>query len=257
MLGLQFGIKDIFDILLVAALLYYSYKLLKKSGGTAVFIGVLMFILIWYVVSYVLKMELLGGILDKVMSVGGFAIIVIFRDEIRRFFSRIGSGKDWNFTKMLKRIFLSDNQTDDNIEIMQIVMACRNLSRNYVGALIVITRSNDLDFYVQSGETIDANINSRLIENIFFKNSPLHDGALIVSGKRMVAAGCILPISHSNNIPKSLGLRHRAAIGITERTDAMAIVVSEERGQMSFVINGKINSKITPEQLDELLSKNL
>jgi len=256
-LGLQFGIKDILDILLVAVLLYYVFKLLKKSGGIAVFIGVLFFIVIWYLVCYVFKMELFGGILDKVMSVGGFAIIVIFRDEIRRFFSRIGSGKDWSFIKMLKRVFVpADNAHGDN-EMSQIVLACRNLSRNYVGALIVISRSNDLDSYVQSGEIIDANVNSRLIENIFFKNSPLHDGALIVLGKRLIAAGCILPISHSNNLPKSLGLRHRAAIGITERTDAMAVIVSEEMGQISFAINGKITLKITSEQLDELISANL
>ncbi|MCL1868517.1 MAG: diadenylate cyclase CdaA [Paludibacter sp.] len=257
MLGLQFGIKEIFDILSVAVVLYYAYRVLKKSGGTAVFFGVLIFIVIWYIVSRVLQMELLGGILNKIMSVGGFAIIVIFRDEIRRFFSRIGSGKEWSFTKAFRKMFVSDVQTDNNLEMMQIVMACRNLARNNVGALIVIARSNDLDYFVQSGETIDANVNSRLIENIFFKNSPLHDGALIVSGRRLLAAGCILPVSRSNEIPKSLGLRHRAAIGITEHTDAMAIVVSEETGEMSFAINGKIKSKITPEQLDELLSENL
>jgi uncharacterized protein (TIGR00159 family) len=256
-LGLEFGIKEIIDILLVAVLLYYAYRLLKKTGGTAVFIGVLVFIVIWYVVARVLRMELLGGLLDKVMSVGGFAIIVIFHDEIRRFFSRIGSSQGWNLVKMLKKMFITDSQTANNLEMMQIVMACRNLARNYVGALIVITRSNDLDYFVQSGETIDANVNSRLIENIFFKNSPLHDGALIVSDGRLRAAGCILPVSRSNEIPKSLGLRHRAAIGITEQTDAMAVVVSEETGQMSFVRNGQITTKITPEQLDELLSDNL
>lgn len=257
MLGLQFGIKEILDILLVSVLLYYAYHLLKKTGGTAIFVGVLIFIVIWYVVSRVLHMELFGGILDKVMNVGSFAIIVIFHDEIRRFFSRIGSGKDWSVIKILRKICGSTAQSENNLEMMQIVIACRNLSRNYVGALIVITRGNDLDYFVQSGETIDANVNSRLIENIFFKNSPLHDGALIVSGRRLLAAGCILPVSRNNELPKSLGLRHRAAIGITEQTDAIAVVVSEETGQMSFTINGKITSKITPEQLDELLSENL
>lgn len=254
---MQFGIKEILDILLVSVLLYYAYHLLKKTGGTAIFVGVLIFIVIWYVVSRVLHMELFGGILDKVMNVGSFAIIVIFHDEIRRFFSRIGSGKDWSVIKILRKICGSTAQSENNLEMMQIVIACRNLSRNYVGALIVITRGNDLDYFVQSGETIDANVNSRLIENIFFKNSPLHDGALIVSGRRLLAAGCILPVSRNNELPKSLGLRHRAAIGITEQTDAIAVVVSEETGQMSFTINGKITSKITPEQLDELLSENL
>jgi len=254
--GLQFGIKEIIDIFAVAVLLFYAFKFLKKSGGMAVFAGVLVFIVIWYLVSHLLQMELLGGILDKIMSVGGFAIIVIFQDEIRRFFSRIGSGKDWNVIKVFKKIFGADAHSDNNLEMMQIVMACRNMSRNFVGALIVVARGNDLDYYVQSGERIDANIGSRLIENIFFKNSPLHDGALIVSHGRLLAAGCILPVSRNNELPKAMGLRHRAAIGITEQTDAMAIVVSEETGQMSFAINGKMTSKITPEQLDELLSQN-
>ncbi|MDR1652606.1 MAG: diadenylate cyclase CdaA [Prevotellaceae bacterium] len=257
MLGFQFGIKDIFDIILVAVVLYYAYLLLKKTGGLAVFFGIIVFVVIWYLVFHVFQMELLGGLLDKIMGVGGFAIIVIFHDEIRRFFSRIGSGKGWNFVKILKKIFSNTVGEKQNIEIMQIVIACRNMARNYIGALIVITRNNDLEYYVQSGEIIDANVNSRLIENIFFKNSPLHDGALIVAGRRLQAAGCILPVSRSSHIPKTLGLRHRAAMGITEQTDAMAIVVSEETGTISFVINGQITSKISPEQLEELIANNM
>jgi DNA integrity scanning protein DisA with diadenylate cyclase activity len=137
---------------------------------------------------------------------------------------------------------------------MQIVMSCRNMARNYVGALIIITRTDDLEFYVQSGEAIDANVNSRLIENVFFKNSPLHDGALIVSNGRLKAAGCILPVSRSSNIPKSLGLRHRAAIGVTEQTDAIAVVVSEETGYISYAAGGEIITKVNTEQLEVFLS---
>jgi uncharacterized protein (TIGR00159 family) len=225
---------------------------LKKSGAASVFIGVLIFIAMWYVVSRVLQMEMLGGIFDRIINVGAFAIIVLFQDEIRRFFARIGSQN--NILVVFKKMFVKSDKDKENFEMMQIVMSCRNMARNYVGALIIITRADDLEFYVQSGEAIDANVSSRLIENIFFKNSPLHDGALIVSNGRLKAAGCILPVSRNSSIPKSLGLRHRAAIGITEQTDAIAIAVSEETGYISYAIGGQITTKVNAEQLEVFLA---
>ncbi|VBB47539.1 conserved hypothetical protein [uncultured Paludibacter sp.] len=255
----QIGLKDIVDIFLTAILLYGAYKLLKRSGGVTVFIGILTFLIIWILVRYVFKMELLGGILNRVVSVGAFALIVLFQDEIKRFFSRIGSRKNWGRLNIFKNFFKpvenENNRTD--YDIVQIVLACRNLSKTATGGLIVIERHTELEPYVQSGENIDAKIRSRLIENIFFKNSPLHDGALVISSRRIKSAACILPISKNQTIPKRLGLRHRSALGITEHTDAIAIVISEETGHISWAINGQLTLNIKPEQLEHFLSEEL
>lgn len=255
----QIGIKDIIDIFLTALLMFGAFKILKRSGGIAVFIGILAFLIIWILVRYVFKMELLGGILNRIVSVGAFALIVLFQDEIKRFFSRIGSKKNWGRINIFKSIFKTADieQVRTDSEIVQIVLACRNLSRTATGGLIVVERNVDLDSYIQSGEIIDARIRSRLIENIFFKKSPLHDGALIISNRRLEAAGCILPVSKNQTIPKRLGLRHRSALGITEHTDAIAIAVSEETGHISWAINGQLTLNIKPEQLEHFLSEEL
>lgn len=255
-MGFNIGLKDIIDIILVAFLLYQAYKLLRKSGALNVFIGIMTFVIIWFLISYVFKMELLGGILDRLVSVGAFGLIVIFQDEIRRFFSRLGSHRRWGFVNLFKKIFRQQGSEQENhdLDLTQIVMACKNLSKAGMGALIVIKREADLGLYVQSGDIIDANINSRLIENIFFKNSPLHDGAMIIYDRKIKAAGCILPVSKNQSIPKRLGLRHRAALGITENTDAIAIVVSEETGKLSWAVNGEISVNVKPEQLEHFLS---
>ena len=255
-MGFSIGIKDIIDVFLVAFLLYQAYKLLKKTGAGNVFIGILTFIITWFLISFVFKMELLGGILDRLMSVGVFGLIVLFQDEIRRFFSQLGARRRWSFINLIKRFFGSGQveEKEHNFDLAQIVLACKALSKSCMGALIVIKRDLDLNLYVQSGETIDANINARLIENIFFKNSPLHDGAMIIYGRQIRAAGCILPVSKNQSIPKRLGLRHRAAVGITETTDAIAIIVSEETGKISWAVNGEISVNVKPEQLEHFLS---
>ncbi len=258
-MGFQIGLKDIIDIVLVAVLLYQLFLLLKKSGALNVFIGILSFLIMWYLVSYVFKMELLGGILDRVVSVGAFALIVLFQEEIRRFFSRIGAKRKWAFGNFMKRFFgngrTESEKTDYNI--VQIVLACRSLAKRSMGGLIIIARKNNLDIHAQTGEIIDAAINSRLIENLFFKNSPLHDGALIISNERIIAASCILPVSKNQQIPKRLGLRHRSALGITEQTDAIAIIVSEETGKISYAINGELTLNVKPEELEMFLSEAL
>lgn len=258
-MGFQIGFKDIVDIFLVAILLYQMFKLLKRTGAVNIFIGILAFIICWFLVSYVFKMELLGGIFDRVVSVGAFALIVIFQDEIRRFFSRIGSKRKWSSLSSIKRFFSGNNEEKEKTDytLVQIVLACRNLAKSSTGGLIVLTRTNDLGFYSQSGENINSNINSRLIEAIFFKNSPLHDGALIVSQQKLKAAACILPISKNQSIPKRMGLRHRAALGITEHSDAIAIVVSEESGHISWAVNGQLTVNVKPEQLEHFLSDEL
>ncbi|GAB1416347.1 diadenylate cyclase CdaA [Paludibacter sp.] len=255
-MGFHIGVKDIIDILLVAILLYQLFQLLKRSGALSVFLGIMGFLIVWFLVSFVFKMELLGGILDRVVSVGTFALIVLFQDEIRRFFAGMGSKRKLALTNMLKKIF-SNGRTENeksDYNIVQIVLACRNLSKRSEGALIVIARKNNLELQAQTGEIIDASINSQLIENLFFKNSPLHDGAMIIRNNRIHAVSCILPVSKNQQIPKRLGLRHRSALGVTEKTDAIAIVVSEESGKISYAINGELTTNVKPEELELMLS---
>lgn len=249
----DFSVKDLIDILLVAYLLYKTYKLMKSSGSINIFIGLLVFIVIWIIVSQVLQMRLLGSIFDKLVSVGVIAVIVLFQDEIRRFLLTLGSRhRTSSFFRFLRG---NSEETNDKEAIMPIVLACINMSKGKVGALIVIEKDIPLEEIVNTGDTIDANINQRLIENIFFKNSPLHDGAMVISNKRIRAAGCILPVSHNLDIPKELGLRHRAAMGVSQETDAMAIIVSEETGGISIAYKGEFYLRLTPEELERMLTQ--
>jgi len=252
----EFGIKDIIDIFCVALMLYYIYRLMKESRSLNVFIGILVFIVIWLFVSQILEMRLLGSIMDKLVSVGVIALLILFQDEIRKFFYNLGAHRK---VKNLLRIFAPGYKQDraDRATIMPVVMACMNMSRGKVGALIVLERLSSLEDIAETGDEINANINQRLIENIFFKNSPLHDGAMIVSKKRIRAAGCILPVSHNLDIPKELGLRHRAALGVSQDTDAIAIVVSEETGGISVAIGGKFQLRLSAEGLESILTREL
>lgn len=249
----EFSIKDFIDILLVALLLYYTYKLMKASGSINVFTGILVFILIWLVVTQVLEMKLLGSIFDKSVSVGVLALIVLFQEEIRRFLLTLGSHKH---AHTLVRFFTGGNKESmTHDDIMPIVMACLSMGKQKVGALIVMEHQVPMDDVVRTGDIINADINQRLVENIFFKNSPLHDGAMVVSKKRIKAAGCILPVSHNLDIPKELGLRHRAAMGISQVSDAHAIIVSEETGSISVAYRGQFYLRLTAEELESLLTK--
>ncbi len=250
----NFGIKDIIDIVLVALMLYYLYRLMKESRSLNIFIGIMFFILVWLLVSQVFEMRLLGGILDKLISVGMIALIILFQEEIRKFLYTLGAHQR---VRSFMRLFsLNDNKAKEDKEtIIPIVMACMSMSRNKVGALIVIERGAPLDDIVDTGDKIDAKINQRLIENIFFKNSPLHDGAMIISKKRIKAAGCILPVSHNQDIPRSLGLRHRAAMGISQSSDAIAIIVSEETGHISVAIRGQFKLRLSAEELESILTE--
>ena len=255
---LAFGVKDIVDIVLVAILLYQAFKLMKDTGAGNIFLGIMTFVIFWFLVTHVFKMELLGAILNRVIGVSAIGLIVIFQNEIRRFFSRIGSRKNWKFILRLQKLFkIKSKEHELTFPIMRVVLACRNLSRTKTGALLVIQRHDSLQQYVDSGDVINADINTRLIENIFFKNSPLHDGAMIIDYQHIVAAGAILPVSQNTDIPKFLGLRHRAALGISERTDAIVIIVSEETGTISLAIGAKLTLNVTAEQLERLLSTEL
>lgn len=248
---LGFGFKDLVDVFLVALMLFYFYKLLKRSGAINLFIGILIFIMVWVVVSHIFKMRLMGSILDTLVSVGALALIVLFQDEIRHFLRDVGSQER---VRHIVGFFVGKNREPINhSEVMPIVMACVNMSKRKEGALIVVEHTTKLDEIIKTGEPLDAAVNQLLIENIFFKNSPLHDGAMIISQKRIVAAGCLLPVSHSMNIPKSLGLRHRAALGIAQQCDALAIVVSEETGNITVAQNGELHQRLSPEQLEQIL----
>ena len=255
----EFGLKDIIDILLVALMLYYIYRLMRESRSLNVFTGIMIFIVIWLFVSQMLQMRLLGSILDKLVSVGVIALIVLFQEDIRKFLYNLGAHQRFrNFMRLFTSAKNREKDRKDVKEmIMPIVMSAMNMSRGKVGALIVIERNVPLDDIVATGDVIDAAINQRLIENIFFKNSPLHDGAMVVSKKRIKAAGCILPVSHDMDIPKELGLRHRAAMGISQESDALAIVVSEETGGISVAQKGEFRLRLSAEELESILTKGL
>jgi len=248
----NFGIKDILDILMVAFVIYQLYLVVKKSGTTTIFKGILSFLVIWVLISHVFQLRLMGAILDKFISLGMFVIIILFQDEIRRFLMSLGSN---NTLKMIAKFLgLKRNITTNNTYTTPLVLACMSMAKSYTGALIVIEREMALTLFEKTGEMINADISTRLIENIFFKNSPLHDGAMIIAKNKIIAAGCILPVSQNPNIPKHFGLRHRAGLGLSQETDAYIIIVSEERGKISFISDGHIYPNITPEKLQVLLN---
>ncbi len=252
----EFGLKDIIDIILVALLLYYIYRLMKESRSLNVFIGIMVFVILWLFVSHLLEMRLLGAIMDKLVSVGVLALIILFQEDIRKFLYSLGAHQ--RFKNLFRLFYTSEKDKEEDKEaIMPIVMACMNMARAKVGALIVIERTTPLTDIMETGDVIDANINQRLIENIFFKNSPLHDGAMIISHRRIQAAGCILPVSHDMDIPKELGLRHRAAMGISQSSDAIAIVVSEETGRTAVAIHSNFRLRLSAEELESILTQQL
>ena len=224
------------DILLVAAILYEAFRLLRRSGAVNLFWGIMAFIIVWFLVRFVFQLELTSAMFDRIISVGAIALIVIFQEEIRTFFYRLGS----RFSGFKFRRLRAESQTTEDSRAQSILTACHNMSRTRTGALIVISGKQDLREYADTGEHLDAKISDRLIENIFFKNTPLHDGALIIVGDRLYSAACILPVSKNQDIPQHYGLRHRAALGLTERSDALAIVVSEETGLISIARDGQI-----------------
>lgn len=255
----DFGIKDIIDILLVAIMLYYSYRLMRESRSLNVFVGVLVFIVVWVFVSQILEMRLLGAILDKLVSVGVIVIIILFQEDIRKFLFNLGAHRR---VQTLVRYFSPNRSEQKDKErlkraIMPIVMATMSMAKGKVGALMVIKRSTSLSDIIATGEIVNADISQRLIENIFFKNSPLHDGAMIIADLRIQAAGCILPVSHSLDIPKELGLRHRAALGMSQESDALCIIVSEETGGISVAMNGDLRLRLSAEELESLLTEEL
>jgi len=245
---------DVIDILLVAFLLYQLYILTKETVAINIFIAIFGIFLFWLLVT-ALNMQLTSAILQQVFSLGAIALVVLFQPEIRRFLVNLGASYRTRNKFRFDKLFTSDKDLIQEVKITSIAKACINMSESKTGALIVIGRSTSLKVYAETGDIVDANTSSRLLENIFFKNSPLHDGAVIIDKDRVYAARCILPVSASSNLPPNLGLRHRAALGVTENTDAIAIIVSEETGYISIADHGVIHVNISNKELLQRLKK--
>ncbi|WP_438973300.1 diadenylate cyclase CdaA [Polaribacter sp.] len=248
----EFSFLDVLDILLVAILLYYTYKLLKGTVAINIFIGIALIFLIWKI-TQALKMEMLSGILGYLLSGGVIALIIVFQQEIRKFLLMIGTTNFSNKRNFFKQLKFLQSEITSEIETDQIIEACSSMSRSKTGALIVIERTNSLDFLINTGDAMNALVNKVLLESIFYKNSPLHDGATIIRDNYVVATRVILPISDSTIIPSRFGLRHRAAIGVSEKTDAVCLLVSEETGEISYIKDGEFILYNSKEELNEKL----
>ena len=258
-LFLSFGITDAIDILLVAIMLYQLYKMVKGTAAVNVFIGLALIYVVWIIVR-AFELKLLGSILGKFINVGVIAVMVVFQQEIRKFLLYIGSN-EFIKNKNWKTIFSFSNQSAAAsrfvLDADSVINACFSMSESKTGALIIISRKSDLKFYVNTGETVDSALTDKMLENIFYKNSPMHDGAVIIKDNRIIAARCVLPVTENENFPSHFGMRHRAAVGLTETTDALAITVSEQTGNVSLTVNGEINSNLNRDKLRYLIEKNL
>lgn len=250
----KIGLFDILDVILVALLLYQFYRFVKGTGVINIILGFILVFIVWRVVE-ALNMDLLSNILGAFFSVGVLALIIIFQSEIRQFLLLFGSNRiiSENRKKKKKSLFNFGMTNDDKLPIDQIISACMSMASTKTGALIVITMKNELQNIVNTGDVLNARISNRLIESVFFKNSPLHDGAMIISYNLIKSARCILPVSDNSSISASLGLRHRAAIGVTENSDAVAIVISEEKGTISLIEKGEIQYGLTENVLADKL----
>lgn len=254
---IDFKITDVLDILLVAILLYYIYKLVRGSVAINIFIGI---VIVWgfWKLTELLGMEMISSMVGAFMQVGLIALIIVFQQEIRKFLLMIGStnfANKRNFVKHFK--FLRQEGLTTSIDVDAILAACENMGASKTGAILVITRSNSLDFVKVTGDKMYIEVTQPIIESIFYKNSPLHDGAAIVENNYITATRVILPVSNERNIPLRFGLRHRAAVGITEKTDAVALVVSEETGTISYIKNGEFVYFESIENLASIMKEDL
>ncbi|MDR1792352.1 MAG: diadenylate cyclase CdaA [Bacteroidales bacterium] len=246
---LKFTFSDIIDIFMVGVLFYFLFRLMRGTAALHIFLGLLALYLFWKVVV-IFHLTLLSEILGQFVSVGIIALIIVFQPEIRQFLLFIGSKNPF---KRANFLIWKEKRGKQKVKIDRIVNACQKMSQTQTGALILIAKENKMENYISTGEIINAKTSAELIETIFFKNTPLHDGALIIIQQTMVAARCILPVSQRSDIPSDMGLRHRSAIGATETADCIAIVVSEQTGAISHCCEGKITSHVTPADLKTYL----
>ena len=245
-------ILDIIDVLLVAYLMYQVYLLIRGTVAMNIFIGILFVYLFWIIVK-ALEMQVLGTILGNVIGVGVIALIIVFAPEIRRFLIYIGNQYFTRNPLTLERVIPINITQQSRVKIKSIIKACMNMSKSKTGALIVISKKSELTVYADTGDLLNAETSSRLIESIFNKNSPLHDGALIISHDKLIAARCVLPVSENLNLPPNYGLRHRAALGMSENTDSLIIVVSEQTGLISIAESGKLLAEVDTKDLMQKL----
>ena len=252
---IDFSILDILDILLVAVLLYYIYKLLKGTVAINIFLGIAFIFLIWKI-TQALKMEMLSGILGYLLSGGVIALIIVFQQEIRKFLLMIGTTNFSSKRSFLKQLKFLQTEIESENDVETLVNSCIKLSKSKTGALIVLERTNNLDFLINSGDSMNAFLNEAILESIFYKNSPLHDGATIIRDNFIVATRVVLPLSNEK-IPARFGLRHKAAIGVTEKTDALCLLVSEETGEISYIKDGAFELYVDYNELKEKLKEDL
>lgn len=234
---LDFTFLDVLDILLVATLLYYIYKLLKGTVAINIFIGIALVVLIWKITE-ALQMKMLSSLLGTLISLGAIAILIVFQPEVRKFLLMIGSTNFTNKKNFLKQLKFLNTEIHTTMNVEAVVLACETMAASKTGALIVLERTHNLDFVKPTGDKMNAEISAPILESIFYKNSPLHDGAIIIKENYIIATRIILPLS-TKPLPSRFGLRHRAAIGITEKTDALCLAVSEETGKLSYIKNGE------------------
>ena len=242
----MFNITNIIDILLVIAIIVFLFRWLRGTTASRIIWGLILVYVVWKVVS-IFHLTMLSEMLEQIIKGGVILLVVIFQPEIRKFLFMLGNRK---FFKWFAR-----NNKDEDIadDIDAIVRACKRMSAAQTGALIVIAKKNPLNETIATGEPIDALVSRELIENIFFKNSPLHDGAVVIKKHRIAAARCILPVSKSGSLPPDTGLRHRSAVEITSETDAIAVVVSEQTGHISVSVHGQLHRDISPTVLKQML----
>ena len=253
----QFSFTDVIDIVLVAILLFYLYRLVKGTVAINILIGIIIIYIIWKITD-LLKMDVLSNILGNFISVGFFALIVVFQQEIRKFLLLIGSPNFATRRNLIKYFnFLNQNSNNKKFDIKLFLDDCYSMSKKKTGAIIVIERENNLDFLIPSGNNVNIKLSNQILETIFFKNNPLHDGAVLIRSNYIIATRVVLPVSDSTSIPSRFGLRHRAAIGITEKTDAIAIVISEQRGEISYVKDGVIANYKSQDELYKVLLEDL
>lgn len=251
----EIGIIDVIDVLLVAFLMYYVYRLVKGTVAINIFVGIAILYAIWKITE-ALEMQLFSKILGGFLGVGIIALIVVFQQEVRKFLLMVGSTNFSARKRFLKKLNLL-NETETLTNINAIVTACVRMGKSHTGALIVVKRNNNLEFVKSSGDRMQAEVNQPIIESIFYKNSPLHDGALLIEDNQITATRVILPVSNDKTIPQRFGLRHRAAVGITEKTDAVCLVVSEENGQISYIKEGDFVLFRDTDELKKQLEKDL
>jgi len=247
---IEFNFISIIDIVLVAVLMYQLYKLVRGTVAINIFIGLTSIYLLWKLVD-AMHMELLSEILGQFIGVGVIILVIVFQQELRKFLIMIGRAKLIKNKGFFK---FNIGEQENKLDVNTLSKACQDLSKSKTGALLVITHTDDLAFFSESGVQIGANISIALLKSIFYKNSPLHDGAVIIRNNKIVAARCVLPVTNNTDFPTHLGMRHRAAAGISEDTDAVVIIVSEQNGEISFAKEGKLQNHCSYEKLEKLLN---